>query len=377
MVKILPVMFGFFVMGFIDIIGIVTNNVKHDFGMTDTMVNLISLSCYFWFLILSIPTGMLMNKFGRKNVVSISFCFHIVALLLPFFVYNFTTILIAFSLIGIGNTLLQVSLNPLVTDVVSNEKLTGTLTLGQFIKAISSFLAPIIAAWGMGCLFGWQIMFPIYAALSLLALLWLQLTPIEEEKQENKEISFKVTFDLLKDKYIIAFFIGILVLVGVDVSINMTFPKFMMERCQLPIDKAGMCNSIYFFVRTLSAFVGGIILMKYSEKKFFIWCVWIAFAGLILILLGNNMWYILGCIVIFGAGYANLFSIIFALSLKRVPEKANEVSALLIVGIFGGAILPPILGKMTDITGTQLTAMIILAIVWFYMVWLIKKVKSV
>ena len=218
--------------------------------------------------------------------------------------------------------------------------------------------------------------FPIYAFMSLLALIWLLLTPVKEKKLEQKNISVKVTFDLLKDKYIAAFFIGILVLVGIDVSINMTFPKYLMERCGLSLADAGMGNSVYFFFRTISAFVGGILLMRYSAGKFFIYSVWIAIAGLILMALGTNLWFILGCVAVFGIGYANLFSILFSFSLKRVPEKANEVSALLISGVFGGAILPPIIGMATDITHTQVTAIIILVIVWCYLIGLIRKVKS-
>ena len=325
-------MFGFFVMGFVDIVGITTSYVKNDFShLTDTMVNLISLSCFLWFLVLSIPTGMLMNRIGRKKTVLLSFAFHVLAMCLPLVAYDFTAILIAFALIGIGNTLLQVSLNPLVTDVVANDKLTGTLTLGQFVKAVSSFLGPILAAWVTGSFFGWKMIFPVYAGLSLLALIWLWLTPIQEKQQERKNISFKVTLELFKDKYILAFFIGILVLVGVDVGINMTFPKFLMERCDLPLTDAGMGNSVYFFARTVG---------------------------------------------VFGIGYANLFSIIFSLSLKRVPEKANEVSALLIVGVSGGAVLPPILGVITDSFHSQLSAIIVLAIVWCYLIGIMRKIKT-
>ena len=375
--SIYSVMFGFFIMGFVDIIGIATSYVKNDFSeLTDSRVNLISFFCFLWFLILSIPTGLLMNKIGRKKTVLLSFLITTLAMFFPLINYSFISIIIAFALIGIGNTILQASLNPLVTDVVTSERLTGSLTLGQFIKAVSSFLGPLLTAGIAGSFLGWKMIFPIYAFLSLLALIWLLLTPIKEKKLEQKNISVKVTFDLLKDKYIAAFFIGILVLVGIDVSINMTFPKYLMERCGLSLADAGMGNSVYFFFRTISAFVGGILLMRYSAGKFFIYSVWIAIAGLILMALGTNLWFILGCVAVFGIGYANLFSILFSFSLKRVSEKANEVSALLISGVFGGAILPPIIGIVTDITHTQVTAIIILIIVWCYLIGLIRKVKS-
>ncbi|MBF0760324.1 MFS transporter [Dysgonomonas mossii] len=370
-------MFGFFIMGFVDIIGISTNYVKNDFShLTDSMVNLVSLSCFLWFLILSIPTGMLMNKIGRKKTVLISFAFHVLAMCLPLATYDFTTVLIMFGLIGIGNTLLQVSLNPLVADVVGSGKLTGTLTLGQFVKAISSFVGPILAASVVGTTLGWRMIFPIYAALSLLAFIWLSLTKIEDQRNDASNISIKNTLELFKDKYIVAFFIGILVLVGVDVGMNMTFPKLLMEKAGLSVEDAGMGNSVYFLSRTVGAFLGGILLMKSSESKFFTYSVWIGLVGLLLLCINTNVWITLACVAIFGLGYANLFSIIFSLALKRIPEKANEISALLIVGVSGGAILPPVLGVVTDIFKTQISAIVLIAAIWCYLLWLISIVRK-
>ncbi|MCR2031236.1 MFS transporter [Alistipes timonensis] len=375
--KILPVMFGFFIMGFVDIVGVSTSYVKNDFaGMNDTMVNLISLSCFLWFFLLSIPTGMLMNRIGRKKTVLLSFALHVAAMIVPLIAYDFTAVLIAFALIGIGNTLLQVSLNPLVTNVIAGDKLTGTLTLGQFVKAVSSFLGPIIAAAVTGSFLGWKMIFPIYAAISLLALVWLWLTPIAEQKVASADISIGHTFSLLKDKYIVAFFIGILVLVGVDVGMGITFPKLLMERCNLPLTDAGMGNSVYFLARTVGAFLGGILLMKLPERKFFTASVFVALTGLVGMIFLHGLWAILACVAIFGVGYANLFSIIFSISMQRVPERANEVSALLIVGVAGGAVIPPVLGVITDAFGSQGAAIIALSIVWLYLVFLIGAINA-
>ena len=375
--KILPVMFGFFIMGFVDIVGVSTSYVKNDFaGMNDTMVNLISLSCFLWFFLLSIPTGMLMNRIGRKKTVLLSFALHVAAMIVPLAAYDFTAVLIAFALIGIGNTLLQVSLNPLVTNVIAGDKLTGTLTLGQFVKAVSSFLGPIIAAAVTGSILGWKMIFPIYAAILLLALVWLWLTPIAEQKVASADISIGHTFSLLKDKYIVAFFIGILVLVGVDVGMGITFPKLLMERCNLPLTDAGMGNSVYFFARTVGAFLGGILLMKLPERKFFAASVFVALAGLAGMIFLHGLWSILACVAVFGIGYANLFSIIFSISMQRVPERANEVSALLIVGVAGGAVIPPVLGVITDAFGSQGAAIIALSVVWLYLVFLIGAINA-
>lgn len=378
LMQILPIMFGFFVMGFVDIIGMVNNYVKNDFtDLNDSVANLISLSCFVWFFLCAIPTSMLMNKIGRKKVVALSFCVTVLAMVVPLVDYSFGTMLLTFSLVGIANTILQVALNPLVTNVVSPKQLTGTLTFGQFIKAVSSFLGPIIVGWAAGTIYGWKLIFIFYAVTSLLAFVWLWLTPVPKETDEKQNVSFKQTLSLLKDPYILAFFLGIVVLVGVDVSINMTFPKIIMERCELSLNGAGMSNSVYFFARTVGAFAGGILLLKIPEVKFYAVSIWTALVGLLLLVFCQNIVLVYLSIIVFGLGYANLFSIIFSLSMKHVPSRTNDVSALLIVGLVGGGILPPVLGLFTDGFKTQIAAVAFLICIWGYMFWLKKRVKAI
>ncbi len=378
MAVVLPVLFGFLAMGFIDMIGLVTNYVKADFNMSDSLVNMISLSCFFWFLILSIPVGAALTKWGRKKMVLVSLIIHLIALVLAYAAYSFTTVLVAFSLIGIGNTILQVGLNPLVTDGGTGDKVTSTITFGQATKALGSIVAPFIAMWTAVSLGHWQLLFPIYAFLSLIGLVWLYLAPIEEAPAGSKNFSFKSTFELLKDGYIVALFIGILVLVGADVAVNMTLPKLMTDQFGLSPEKASLCNSLYFASRTIAAFAGGAILMKCADTKFFSISSLIAMLGLVLIVaLGKtDIAIVLASVCIFGIGYANLFGIVFSKAMAHVPEKANEVSSLLVVGLVGGAILPPILGWISDTTGSQLAAVGVVGIVWIYMIWLAIRIKK-
>jgi fucose permease len=374
---VLPVMFGFFIMGFVDFIGTAINYVKVDFSLNDSTANLLSLSCFLWFLVLSIPTGILMNRYGRKNAVIVSFLFTFLGLLLPFFVYNFGIIVVAFIFIGIGNTIIQVALNPLVTNVVSKEKQTGTLTLGQFVKSISSWLGPNAAAWLAGSTFGWIYVFPIFGLITLLAGIWLWFTRIRES-EPNESASFGTTFALLKDKKIRMFFIGILILVGADVGLNATLPKYLIEKCAsiTDIPQADQLKSYFYFImKALGAFLGGIILMKVSERIFYTVSSLLALAGLGLLLLGSSQVSILAATVLFALGYANLFAIIFSLALKHLPQKANEISSLLIVGVSGG-VIASLLGVVSDAFGTQWAAMLIVAVIWLYMIWLIKPISE-
>lgn len=146
--KLFPVMLCFFAMGFVDLVGIASNYVKADLNLTDSQANIFPSLVFFWFLIFSVPTGMLMNRIGRKKTVLLSLVITFASLLLPVFGDGYVLMLLSFSLLGIGNALMQTSLNPLLSNIVSGERLASTLTFGQFVKAIASFLAPYIAMWG-------------------------------------------------------------------------------------------------------------------------------------------------------------------------------------------------------------------------------------
>ena len=190
LLQIVPVMLCFFAMGFVDLVGTASNYVQKDLNLTDSQANLFPSLVFFWFLIFSVPTGMLMNKIGRKSTVLISLIVTAISLFIPVFGNSYVAMLASFSLLGIGNAIMQTSLNPLVTNLISSEKLASTLTFGQFIKAIASFLAPVIAAWGATTMLptfglGWRALFVIYAIVSLLSISLLAATPIDEEKPDK------------------------------------------------------------------------------------------------------------------------------------------------------------------------------------------------
>lgn len=366
--KALPVLFCFFVMGIVDLIGISTNYVKQDFTLSDTVANLLSLSMFLWFAILSVPTGALMNRWGRKRTVLISMAITLVAMVIPYAMYNFPMMLFTFALLGIGNTIIQVSLNPLLTNVVSSNRLTSSLTMGQFIKAIAAFLGPIIASRFALWYGDWKLVFVVYGAATVLFGLWLLLTPIREEKQVQTVLSLGKTFGLLKDKMILFFFIGIIFVVGIDVGLNTTIPKFLMEKCGIPLEEAGLGTSLYFIARTAGTFVGAILLVTFSAKRFFFISMLTAIPALILMLFMGEMWSILVMVFVVGFAIANVFSIIFSFALKQKPEKANEISGLLIMGVAGGAIIPPLMGIAADLSG-QTGAMCILLLLMAYLLY--------
>ena len=374
--KLLPVLFGFFIMGFVDVVGIATNYVKLDFHLTDSVANLLPMMVFLWFAVFSVPTGLLMNSIGRKKTVVLSMAITFIAMLVPLAAYKFEMVLVAFALLGIGNTILQVSLNPLLSNVVRGDRLTSSLTWGQFIKAIASFLGPIIAGFAAASLGNWKMLFPIFAAVTLLSTLWLFFTQIEEMPVEGKTSSFSGCFALLKDITILMFFLGIICVVGIDVGLNITVPKYLMERCGIPLDQAGLGTSLYFIARTTGTFIGAILLINFSARKFFIFSMFVAIAGMLVMLAMHNLWAILILVFVVGFAVANVFSIIFSAALQKKPERANEISGLMIMGVAGGAVIPPLMGVVSDTMG-QTGGLAVLLIAMIYLLFCAYSLKKV
>lgn len=374
-IQIVPVMLAFFTMGFVDLVGIATNYIKSDFALNDTMANLMPSMVFLWFLIFSVPTGMMMNKIGRRKTVLLSIVVTFFALLVPMANYSFVSMLIAFSLLGIGNTLMQVSLNPLVSNIVSGDKLASTLTFGQFVKAIASLIAPIIAAWAIVRFGDWKLLYPIFAAIAIMAIVALFFTKIEEKPVEHHS-SFSESFSLLKDNYILMLFMGIMIHVGIDVGINTTAPKLLMERLSMPLSQAGYATSIYFLFRTVGSFSGAFILAKYSSKKFF----YISVAAMVVAIVGLYFSYsitaIYVCVALIGFGNSNIFSIMFSQALLHLPQRDNEISGLMIMGLAGGSIFPLLMGVASDALGSQIGAVVVLTLCVSYLIFLSPKIRE-
>ena len=375
--KLIPIMFCFFAMGFVDLVGIASNYVKADLNLTDATANVFPSLVFFWFLIFSVPTGMLMNKIGRKKTVLLSLIITVFSLLLPIFGQSYELMLVSFSLLGIGNALMQTSINPLVMTVVQGGNMAATF--GQCIKAIASFLAPYIAMWGAMATIpsfglGWRVLFPIYMIIGVLASLFLASTPIEEEKIEGKASSFLECIQLLGKPAVLFSFFGIMCHVGIDVGTNATAPKILMERLDMTLNDAAFATSLYFIFRTIGCLTGSFFLRTMKMKHFFIISVVFMALSMCGLYVGSSKAVLYTAIALVGYGNSNIFSMVLARALESVPEKQNEVSGLMIMGLFGGTIFPLLMGFASDSMG-QAGAVLIMAIGVLYLFTYIPKIK--
>lgn len=384
---LIPVMLAFFAMGFVDLVGIASNFVKNDLQLSDSVANILPSLVFFWFLIFSVPTGVLMNKIGRKKTVMLSLLVTLISLAMPIFGNSFAVMLLSFSLLGIGNAIMQTSLNPLIAAITGGRNLASTLTFGQFVKAIASFSAPYLATWGATKAipdFGldWRVLFLIFLLVGTIATLWLGLTPIEEEKNEDQEETVSVgrqfagSVKLLAKPIVLLSFIAIMCHVGTDVGINTTAPKILMERLGIDLNAAAFATSLYFIFRTVGCLTGSFFLRIMKTRTFYIASIVMIALGILLLFYETNQWMLYAAIALVGFGNSNVFSMIMSQALLSVPEKQNEVSGLMIMGLFGGTVFPLLMGICSDAVGRQAGAVFVLAIATLYLIFYTKNVKK-
>lgn len=378
-IYIVPVMFCFFAMGFVDLVGIASNYVKEDLALNDSTANILPSLVFFWFLIFSVPTGVLMNRIGRKNTVLLSLLVTIVSLILPLIGESFTVMLLAFSLLGIGNALMQTSLNPLISSIISGKHLASTLTFGQFIKAIASFLAPYLAMWGATAAiptfgFDWRVLFAIYLVVGIAATLLLWVTPIDEGEQRDSASGFGDCLRLLGKPVVLLSFIGIMCHVGIDVGSNTTAPKILMERLGMTLNDAAFATSLYFIFRTIGCLTGSFILRAMNHRTFFTISIIMMALSMAGLAFGTTEAVLYTAIALVGYGNSNVFSLVYSQALLSVPDRQNEVSGLMIMGLFGGTVFPLFMGFASDAAG-QMGAVAVMAVGVVYLLTFIKNIK--
>lgn len=377
---IIPVMLCFFAMGFVDLVGIASNYVKEDLQLSDSVANVLPSLVFFWFLIFSVPTGMLMNRIGRKRTVLLSLAVTVAALLLPLFGESFTLMLVSFSLLGIGNALMQTSLNPLVSSVIQGGNLASTLTFGQFVKAIASFLAPYIAMWGaMASIpafgLGWRVLFPVYMIIGIVASLLLASTPISEPEHKGKASSVTDCVCLLSRNVVLLSFLGIMCHVGIDVGTNTTAPKLLMERLGMSLNDAAFATSLYFIFRTVGSLTGSLFLRMVSNRVFFTLSVAMMALSMLGLAVGESKAVLYTAIALVGYGNSNIFPLVFSQALLSDESRQNEISGLMIMGLFGGTVFPLLMGFASDAAG-QVGAVAVMAVGVIYLFTYIPRIKT-
>ncbi|TNJ44892.1 MFS transporter [Tamlana fucoidanivorans] len=375
--KLLPVFMSYIVMGFVDIVGVSTGYIQKDFDLPDNLAQLIPSMAFIWFFLLSVPVGIFQDKWGKRNMLVLGMALSGVGMLIPFIGYSFSIMLAAFVFLGIGNTIVQVSANPLLQDVSPRERFSSFMSLTQFVKAIVSLLGPIIAA-TMATQFGdWKLVFAVYAVTSLLAVVWLYFTQIEESGAEKEPATFKSCFSLLKNSFILMMVLGIFLTVGADVAMNSNIQNYMMHLFSWSIEEASLGISVYFVALMISRFLGAILLNFIKPKLFLIITTTIALLSVLLMFMAPSPTVGLVAIFLVGFGSGNLFPLIFSIAVDKMPERSNEISGLMIMAVSGGAFIPPIMGAISEYFGFMSSlSVLVICMVYLFILSIAKTKKA-
>lgn len=367
---------AFFVMSFCDLVGISVDMIKPIFGLSAFKAQLINTSVFIWFLLISVMIGVLQNKIGKKNMLNIGMIITAIGLFVPFFFFNYGTFLIGFAFLGIGNTIVQVSANPLLINVVPVNRTSSYLSFSQFIKAIGSMIAPWLATVFAAKYGDWKLLFLVFGIVSLLSVAWLGSVKIEEPKPEGSKATFVSSFSLLGNGFILLMVLSIFFVVGVDVGFQANSGQFLMNHFGIEENKAVLGRSVYFFGRMLGTFAGAIMLTRISSRKFFMWTSVLGIVSLLAVLFVPGQIVVWGLVFIIGLAVANIFPIVFSIAVEKLPERSNEISGLMIMAVSGGAIIPPIIGWISDISSIAIGMTVLVACMiylWVVSMYCLKK----
>ncbi|WP_442845752.1 MFS transporter [Leeuwenhoekiella sp. H156] len=349
---IIPVLLCYVVMGFVDIVGVSTGFAKRDFNLSPEMSQLLPSMVFIWFFILSIPIAVLQHNMGKKNVLLSGIAFTAGGMFLPFVIYSYPILLLSFVLLGIGNTIIQVASNPLLQDVVSEKRFSSYMSLSQFIKAISSLLGPLITTFMVANYGDWKLVFLVYGITSVIVGSWLFLTPVEETTSEVKA-TFSSSLRLLKNPFVALVVLAIFLIVGIDVGMNTNIQNLLTQQFGVSLEKASIGISIYFAALMISRFFGAVIFSRINTLKFLVGSSLITAVLIVGLLFSVSLEVSFALIFLIGLSSGNLFPLVFSLSVSKMPQRANELSGLMIMAVVGGAIIPPLMGLITNVYGIQ------------------------
>ncbi|UZR99098.1 MFS transporter [Chondrinema litorale] len=357
---IAPVLFSFFVMSFSDLVGIGVDRAKTEFDLSNTQAQLIPFVVFLWFFVLSVPIGIFQDRIGNRKMLTIGMVVTVLGLLFPFLFNTYHMILVGFAFIGIGNTVLQVSANPLLVDVVPSNKRSSFLSFSQFIKSIGSMATAPLVVWFAFQFGNWKVSFLLFALLALVNIIWLMSINIQESSNTEKKATFKSSFRLLGNPYIAMMVACIFAIVGLDVGINATSGQYLLDRFSTEATMAESVRSLYFFGKMLGTFTGTLILTKLSSKRCFLVTSILGMLVLVCLIFSTNDWMALVVIFLIGISLANIFPLVFSLAVEKFPDRKNEISGLMIMAVVGGAVLPPIMGWLSDMFSVTASLLVLL-----------------
>lgn len=347
--KTLPILLAFLLMGVADAMGPLSDAVKNKFQLSTVMATLMPFFVFIAFAIFSVPGGVLAARIGKKKVLLLGLGLNTLAVAVPAFINpSYPLLLACIFLLGVGTTFLQVAGNPIMRDVSEQGDYSRNLALAQGFKGIgsasSSSLLSIISVVGVLAAMGWRGTFPIFFALMAIAFVLVLMMNVNETKADVPP-SIGSSLALLGNPTFAMAVLGIFLYVGAEVCMG-TFLKPALTTLGLTEEKAAAFGpSLFFLVITAGRLTAGMV--KVNPHTFFRLSALLGLIGVGLVMTGNQMLALVG-VVLGGLGFANIWPMLFSITVEEKPEAASELSGLMCMAISGGAIVPLLMGKLRD-----------------------------
>ena len=360
-IKTMPIFLAFLVMGVADAMGPLSEAVRIQYELSSVMSSLLSFFVFIAFAAFSIPGGILASRIGMKKLLLLGLGLNALAMFIPSIMApGFALLLGCIFVLGIGTTFLQVAGNPIMRDVSAEGAFSRNLSFAQGFKGIGStaatFLLGAIASIALFSEMGWRGSFPIFCVLMVIAFIGVSMVKVKESKLEVPP-SFSSSLSLLKEPKFALAVLGIFLYVGAEVC---------MARFLLPgLKGIGMSEAtaikfgptLFFGLLTIGRIVGGIMLTKIKPRPALRVSALLGVIGAGLIMTGNENMAIAG-VVLSGLGFANIWPLLFSITVEAKPERAGELSGLMCMAISGGAIVPLLMGACID-SGMKAMAFIV------------------
>ncbi|MCX6326540.1 MAG: MFS transporter [Bacteroidia bacterium] len=391
--KALPIYLVFLCMGMIDAVGPMVSLAKESFKISITMATLLPLLGYIMYGLLSVPVGLLQDKKGKKYILNLGLTIASLGLLIPILsgmygkmvvngdsMIQFYKILAAILLLGAGGSILQVAGNPFMRDVSEEGHYSKNLSLAQSFITIGSsmgFLLPPVMLYAFG--FDWSIIFPMYSCIAIISLLWLSsLKIVEKKSSDDHHASFKSCFRLLNNQYVFLMVLGVFIYCGVEICMSSHVPLLLKDRYGISVEKMGLLISwsLFYFPILVGRFLGSIIMSHIAPKRLLLITGLTALSGILLIFCNSFILTLTGVFLV-GLGFANIFPLLFSITIESMPEYTNELSGLMVSSIAGGAIIPPIMGIVADNTSILFAFIVPLVCISYLIFVAIKNNKKV
>jgi fucose permease len=347
--KTMPIFLTFLVMGIADAMGPMAGAVQKDYELSTVMATLLTFFVFIAFALFSVPGGVMAARMGKRNLLLLGLGLNVIAMGIPtFIVPGFGLLLGCIFILGVGTTFLQVAGNPIMRDVSAEGMYSRNLALAQGIKGIgssaSAYLVGLVLILPFFASMVWRGVFPVFFAIMAIAFILVATMKINEIKASEPP-SIGSSLGLLKEPVFALAVLGIFLYVGAEVCVA-RFLKPTLENFGMAADKAALLGPTLFFgTLTFGRLVAGSV--NVSARTFFRISAALGILGLVFVMTGIEYLSLAG-VVLGGFGFANIWPMLFAITVEEKPERSSELSGLMCMAISGGALVPLVMGKLID-----------------------------